>query len=278
MINVRDSLRQGNFHIEMQPIVYWGERRILSFEVLACLDPVALGLCEDLQRDDIARLIEENDDLGQVLDQMVIEKSLHALRNMTGVPENRACVSINIFASTLAAPDFVEDLCARAQAFGIAPERISLEVTETTLLTPQIRDSVVPVLADRGFGIIVDHFISGQSGFAVLTNPHVHLVKIDASVTLGLESSDIARRLLRGLLLLAEALDKHMVIEGVDTYARFLFLEAIGYSRFQGLCFGRPMPPGHIAEFMEQFNRQRMPTIFEAVKEDVAQPPQRKEG
>lgn len=185
--------------------------------------------------------IAESTGLVEPLDNLMIARSVQILATL---PEHLH-MAVNCSATTLANPNFVDRVSRVLEVAGVAPQRLYLEVTETSLLdvTPAIQESMHALHA-RGITWWVDDFGTGYSSLAHLRDLPVQGLKLDQSFTAALTQDDsTTARLTKGLFGLASGLHLRTIAEGVETAEQAALLSAQGWEWGQGWLFGKPAPP-----------------------------------
>ncbi|HEX8628349.1 MAG TPA: EAL domain-containing protein [Catenuloplanes sp.] len=155
-------------------------------------------------------------------------------------------LNVNVSARELREPGFAGDVAATLAETGIAPERVVVEVTETTVL--ELGDSVVNLraLRDMGVRIALDDFGTGQSSLTLLQNCPVDQLKLDRSFTQAVVTTHPT--VAAAVLQMAHVLGLHVVAEGVETRQQAEQLRRIGYQSAQGCYFTQPVPAEQIGE------------------------------
>lgn len=134
---------------------------------------------------------------------------------------------------------FVEPLIQLLERHQIAPSRLHLEITETSILR-DVDSALVAVkrLRDQGIKVFMDDFGTGYSSLSHLAKFPLDGLKIDVSFIRGVPGDDIACGLTRGIIALAKNLNLEVVAEGVETPAQYEFLLAHDCDFLQGYYFG----------------------------------------
>ncbi len=158
-------------------------------------------------------------------------------------------VSVNVSALEIRQLDFVEHLRWILTESGVEPQRVLLELTESSMLEPRFA-AVLKEINALGVRTALDDFGNGYSSLAALTNLPVQVVKIDRSFTAPIgEDTPAGKRALevvRGIVTLVNALGLPTVAEGIETPEQADLLLEVGCTYFQGYLFGRPEPlPEH---------------------------------
>lgn len=134
--------------------------------------------------------------------------------------------------------DLVADTLAKT---GLAPNRLTLELTESGTVDNEHAQDQLERLADLGVRISVDDFGTGYASLATLNTISAHQVKIDRSFVSG-ERSDRGQRMVRLIVASGKILDLEVVAEGVETEQQAEELVRADVQYAQGFLFGRPMP------------------------------------
>jgi EAL domain-containing protein (putative c-di-GMP-specific phosphodiesterase class I) len=173
-------------------------------------------------------------------------------------PHTRERLAINISASELSGPDLGKRLLAACSAANMSPERIILEVTETSAVA-DAADSleVLTRLRLDGFQLSIDDFGTGYSSMTQLSNLPFSEVKIDRSFVRNLGESLPADVMVRSMLQLSRGLGLETTAEGVETAAALAVLSDMGCDFAQGYHIGYPMAEPDVDEWLLQHDRQR---------------------
>jgi len=130
---------------------------------------------------------------------------------------------------------------------GVAPQRLWLELTESSLLEPHLT-SALQELRTLGVQLALNDFGTGYSSLTALTSLPIQSVKIDRGFTMKIgEDTPEGRqalKMVRGIVVLASAYGLPIVAEGVETPEQAAWLLKVGCAYFQGYLFGRlhPLP------------------------------------
>lgn len=159
-------------------------------------------------------------------------------------------ISINLSPRVFGEPGLVEHLDSTLQVWGIEPEGVTLEVTETALMEdPALSERLLRRLCDAGFGVAFDDFGTGYSSLAYLKRFPATELKIDRSFIQDLPRDPRSLPLVQAIIDLAHRLDLIVVAEGVEDAETLELLAAAGCDHAQGFFIQRPQPA-------EEFVRQ----------------------
>ncbi len=120
-------------------------------------------------------------------------------------------------------------------------DRIILEVTERVSLD-SIQDvrNRVQELREAGFRIAVDDLGAGYAGLASFVQLEPDLVKLDMSLTRGVDANATKQRLVSSMTHVCRDMGLLIVAEGVETPEEQHTLSELGCDLLQGYLFGRP--------------------------------------
>ena len=156
---------------------------------------------------------------------------------------------VNVSAQQFEAPGLVDDVAAALSICGLPPERLCLEVTETTLMHDHRHAlEVMQRLKALGVGLAVDDFGTGYSSLAYLKTFPIDAIKVDRSFVAGLPDERFDVALVTAIRELAQALDIDVVAEGVERTEQRDALRALGVCRIQGWLYAPSLDHGVLLE------------------------------
>lgn len=162
-------------------------------------------------------------------------------------PTVRVNVSARQFEDAALATDVRDALAAS----GLAPERLCLEITETTLM--RNLDHALGVLQQLkavGVQVALDDFGTGYGSLVYLKRLPVDVIKIDRSFVDGLPGTPADIAIVKAVSGLAESLGLEVVAEGVERADQQQALQAIGVRRMQGWLFAKAMDPASLCALL----------------------------
>ncbi len=156
-------------------------------------------------------------------------------------------VSANLSATDLLDRSLVDDVASLLRRYGTPARRVTLEVTESVLMTDPVR--AMEVLGElRGLGVqlALDDFGTGWSSLTHLQRMPVHEIKIDRSFVAAMATDAGSAAIVASTVDLAHALGLRVVAEGIEDGATWTRLRAVGCDAAQGYHLSRPLPPGEL--------------------------------
>ena len=159
---------------------------------------------------------------------------------------SHAAVSVNVSVIQLMDDGFIRLLDNILRSSGLPPERLHLEITESTFVDNEkkIRKQLEHIQA-RNIHVSIDDFGTGYSSLSQLQTLPVNYVKIDKSFVDNIEGKGDA--IIRATLFIARELNCKTVAEGVETREQALALSAMGVDYLQGYYFAKPMKNADLA-------------------------------
>jgi EAL domain-containing protein (putative c-di-GMP-specific phosphodiesterase class I) len=147
-------------------------------------------------------------------------------------------ISVNLSARSLLDRDLPATVAGLLIAHGVPPQRLTLEITETAMVSDlAVIAEVVAGLRASGVQVSVDDFGTGFSSLKFLSRVPVDEVKIDRTFVSQLGASPEAAAIVRTTVDLAQQLGLRVVAEGVETVAQRTALAALGATAAQGHLF-----------------------------------------
>jgi EAL domain-containing protein (putative c-di-GMP-specific phosphodiesterase class I) len=156
-------------------------------------------------------------------------------------------VAVNLAARSLLDRQLPHDVAAVLARHSLPPDRLVLEITESTATSElEVVEDVLGRLRRLGVALSVDDFGTGYSSLAFLQRTAVNELKVDRSFVLGMLESDSDMALVRTTIQLAHSLGARAVAEGVEDATLAEALRGVGCDLAQGYWLSRPVPPEEI--------------------------------
>ena len=151
-------------------------------------------------------------------------------------------VSVNVSAVQLRNPDFVGQVSEALELHGLAPEHLTLEVTETVLVGQiEAASEILSDLRTLGVKIAIDDFGTGYCSLSYLQRFPVDIVKIDKQFIDELGGDRKHASLAQMILQMTASLGVVSVAEGIELSAQLADLRRMGCDIGQGFLLSRPL-------------------------------------
>jgi EAL domain-containing protein (putative c-di-GMP-specific phosphodiesterase class I) len=147
-------------------------------------------------------------------------------------------MAINLSVKQLQDPGIVADVRAALDASGLDPARLTLEITESVMMTdPDVVVQRLHALKALGLRLAMDDFGTGYSSLSYLSRLPVDILKMDRSFLAGVSPHGLTN----AVVSLGATLDLVVVAEGVERAEQWERLRDLGCELGQGFHFARPM-------------------------------------
>jgi EAL domain-containing protein (putative c-di-GMP-specific phosphodiesterase class I) len=139
---------------------------------------------------------------------------------------------------------------------GLAPSRLELEITETTLINDMAHTlHLLRRIKAMGITVAMDDFGTGYSSLSTLQAFPFDKIKIDRSFVDRLPGNAQAVSIMRAILALGRSLNIPVLAEGIETAEHLRFLRDEGCDEGQGYFWGKPSVPEKIPELAENLDK-----------------------
>ncbi len=237
---LRGAIVRREITIDLQPQIDIASGRHIGFEALARWSDEGLPVPP-------SEFIPVAEEMGLIVDlgRVVLRLALKAIAELRqqGVEPGR--VAVNVAAAQLLTDGFAEGVAHALARYGISPDFLEIELTETTLLDRSAERiiQVLQALRTMGVSIALDDFGTGYASLSHLTQFPVHRLKIDRRFVQGIERGTAPSPIVRTVIGLAHGLGMEVVAEGVENEAQLSYLSSLGCNLAQGYLISRPMTP-----------------------------------
>jgi EAL domain-containing protein (putative c-di-GMP-specific phosphodiesterase class I) len=162
-------------------------------------------------------------------------------------------VSINLSVRNLHDRSLFDTLRDAVSEYGLSPERIDLEITESSLMDDvDYCSALIGQLRDRGYSVSIDDFGTGHASLAYLKHLPVTTVKIDQAFVRDLATNVDDQTITRAIVEMATALRLRCVAEGIEDEESAELLRDWGCDYGQGFLFHRPCPSDDFLALMDK--------------------------
>jgi len=195
--------------------------------------------------------VAERVGLIDALTEQVFDQSLEWISQ--SFPDSALKLSLNLSAKSLVdiqMPDNLYNLCRR---FLIAPERIVLELTESSaMVDPILSLDLLTRLRVKGIQLSIDDFGTGYSPMVQLVRLPFSEIKVDRSFVMQAEQSQESRTVIKSIVDLGHSLGLVVTAEGVEDLSTLNYLNSLGCDLAQGYFIARPMAGDAARNWIEQ--------------------------
>ena len=151
-------------------------------------------------------------------------------------------ISVNLSAAQLTQKMIVEEFHSILKRTRANPEKIVIEVTESTLMIDVDNSlKILRSLGDIGLSLAIDDFGTGHSSLSRIKSLPVDIIKVDRAFVHNLHEDDGNFAISSAVIQMAHALGLSVTAEGVELKEELLVLKKLGCDSLQGYLFDKPL-------------------------------------
>ncbi|HEX5308466.1 MAG TPA: EAL domain-containing protein [Solirubrobacteraceae bacterium] len=163
-------------------------------------------------------------------------------------------IAVNVSARQLDRDELVDEVATAIEHSGFRPDLLTLEVTETTLMSnAQATAERLRRIKQLGVRIAIDDFGTGYSSLAYLQRFPVDALKIDRAFISRLREDPDGETLIRTLVQLGKSLSIETLAEGIEQATDLSLLRQVSCDVGQGFLFARPLEVEICDAFLENW-------------------------
>lgn len=243
---LEEAIRRDRVELRFQPQIEPGSGRVTGVEALARWKGVSCPE-EMFARAQAAGLSER-------LSRSIQRKALRAAAKWRG-PLARLQLSINLLPRDLDRPGYEQWLLEEIAAAELAPDRLTVEIVESSLLAGRDVAERLSSLRAAGIRIAIDDFGTGYSSLAYLTTLPIDAIKIDRAMIADIVGGERDRIVVKAMIGMARELGLKVVVEGVESMAQLQILAEWGCDLYQGFLGAGALDEAELLRFVETAKR-----------------------
>jgi EAL domain-containing protein (putative c-di-GMP-specific phosphodiesterase class I) len=242
------ALERRELRLFYQPVVEVRGSRAVGVEALLRWDHPDQGLVAP------SRFIPVAEESGLIIPigTWVLHEACRQLRRWQATRYGglEGAVEVNLSARQVDDPQIVATVERILSDTGLAPDRLTLEITESALMNDASSTlDVLHALKDLGVTLAIDDFGTGYSSLSYLQRFPVESLKVDRSFVADLDQRSDNAAIVRAIIGLGDSLGLPIIAEGVERPGEVEKLQSLGCFLAQGYLFGRPIPARCLGDF-----------------------------
>ena len=252
LARIKEGLQHGEFLLAYQPKVDMRCGTVVGFEALIRWRHPERGL---LQPSEFVELIEDHE-LVEDLGDWAIAEAVRQVAEWQALGV-RTAVSVNISPRHMLRPDFIQRLSLHLERFPELPAGVlELEILETTAIKDfSAVSQFIAACVDMGVPVTMDDFGTGYSSLSYLRRLPLTALKLDQSFVAGMLDDAEDQAIVESILLLARALGRKIIAEGVESVAHGQALLDLGCTLGQGYGIAKPLPAAQVPAWITGFEQ-----------------------
>jgi diguanylate cyclase (GGDEF)-like protein/PAS domain S-box-containing protein len=246
--DLQRAMVSDQLELHYQPVVRLEDGGVSGLEALLRWRHPERGL---VGPDDFVPLAEE---MGLIvpIGRWVLREGCRQAKAIQGlVPHDPPLtMAVNLSVKQLQHSDIVGDVRDALEDSGLAPETLTLEITETVMMTDtDLAVQRLKELRALGVRLAMDDFGTGYSSLSYLSRFPVDILKMDRSF-LAAGATPEASGLATAVVALGQTLKLDVVAEGIEFPEQWTTLRDLGCGLGQGFYFARPMDADTTVEYL----------------------------
>ena len=252
---MESELRRAVDHDELrllyQPEIDLRSGLVVGFEALVRWEHPERGL---VPPQEFIPLAEETGEIIRIGHWVLQEACRQAQAWRRTLPElGRFTVAVNLSAKEFLEPDLVWRVAQTLRDTGLDAAMLRIEITETVVMRDtHVARKVFFELKGLGVEIAIDDFGTGYSSLNYLRRLPADVLKVDRSFVTEVDHDEREAAIVRAVVHVAQALDMHVVAEGIERLEQSVVLAEIGCETAQGYYFSRPQDVATIERFVRE--------------------------
>jgi len=247
--DLRQALDDDQLELHFQPKVDLATGAIVACEALLRWHHPTRGLISPGTFIPIA----EQSQLIIPIGKWVLRNACQHLRDWHEAGLDPVRVAVNVSLIQFQAGDLPAQVQCVLSEFGVAPEELMLELTESVF--SEASDTLLHqmnALRDMGVRLSLDDFGTGYSSLLYLQQYPVDEIKIDKGFVFHLLENAFSRQLVEAVIMLAEPLDAEVLAEGIESAAVGEALLSMGCRFGQGFHYSRPLKASEFQKLLSE--------------------------
>lgn len=268
------ALEEDSLEVWFQPIYAPGSDKISSAEALVRITDEELGV---IYPDEFIKTAESNGSIIKLGFQVF--KKICAFINTHDIKKfGLDYIEVNLSPIQCLNEHLADEIIAIRKAYGISPDLINLEITETAASDSTIVIENMLRLSRDGFTFSLDDYGTGYSNLMNMLSLPLNIIKIDKSIVWSYFDQSFAlsvaaggevysataefeperdNNVLEDLIPMFQARGLKVLCEGVETNEMVRVLGEMGCDYMQGYFFSKPIPENDFLEYVKAKNRNR---------------------
>ena len=242
------ALSQKQLWLAYQPQVDWRSSTLVGVESLIRWDHPKLGLVAPSYFIEIA----ETTEYSERICRWVLLEACNRLRHWDEQGLQVPRIAVNVSPRDVCGSHLIEFVEEALESSGIAPGRLEVEITETSVLHhPPTAERVLGELSKKGVHLALDDFGTGYSSLRYLRDYPFDRIKIDRSFVADLITQPDNQVFIDAMVSMASSLGIAVVAEGVESAEQGKRLADAGVDIMQGFYHSRPLQADKLASFID---------------------------
>ncbi len=245
---IENAFKNNSFTVYYQPIYSVEKKRFVSAEALLRLIDEEYGFVPPNLFIPVAEKTGAIHKIGEI----VLENVCRFIASDEFERLGLDYIEINLSVVQCMQRGLADNILATIEKYGISPDRINLEITETAANYSQnILIENMTKLISAGISFSLDDFGTGYSNMARLASLPLKIVKLDKTFV---DNSNKPKLhiFLKGTIRMLKDMDMEIVVEGIETEQMVETFSNLNCDFIQGYYYSKPIPQNDFVKFIEE--------------------------
>lgn len=186
------------------------------------------------------------------LGEVIFEKVCQFIQRENPAQYGIRYIEVNLSAIQCAYERFADNYIAIMERYGVRPDFINLEITETAAMgAKKIVLANMQKLIDYGVSFSLDDFGTGQSNLNYIVDMPVQIVKFDRTMINSYFENGKAKYVMDAAMHMIQGMELEIVAEGIETKEQYDTMRTLDISYIQGYYFSKPIPEQEFLKFIK---------------------------
>lgn len=247
---ISKGISERKFQMYYQPIYSTVKKKFVSAEALIRLNDDKFGFVSP------AIFIPAAEESGAIHDigDFVLEDVCRFIGSNDFKKLGLEYIEINLSVAQCIEQNLFEKIDGYMKKYGVRPEQINLEITETSAdYAPEITDRNIALLSEAGITFSLDDYGTGYSNIARIVKLPLDIVKLDKCLVDDMDSP-LMWIVIKNTVDMLKRMNKKILVEGIEDERALGKFEAIGCDYIQGFYFSKPLPENSFLDFVRGKN------------------------
>lgn len=247
------ALEKEEFVLHYQPIIDIQKEKFDHVEALIRWNHPEFGMVSPSEFIPIA----EKTKLIIPITRWVVRECCKRLKawEVSGITDMNISINLSLMWFENQGQDITDFIISAVEEMGIRPDRITLEITETSLMSNP--DEIIEKfnqMKQHGLCLALDDFGTGYSSFGYLKDLPLDVIKLDRSLMEMVAYDKREQMIVQTMITIAHELDLQVVAEGVEAVDQYEFLKQCSCDHIQGYLFSRPLKNEELIKYYFSMN------------------------
>lgn len=247
---LRQVCRTGEFEMHYQPIVDTSTGEVVLAESLLRIPNSFIG---PLYPNEFIPIAEDTGIIAE-LTYVALAKVCTFIKELEIQDLSLSGIHVNFSGVQFRQPDLVQRIIDVLEQQQVAPDKIKIEITESTLVdNSEVVEDFAIQMHRMGVSLGLDDFGTGYSNINSVMQMPLDVIKIDKSLLWSAMTNHSSALMLRSLVSTFHALGQCALVEGVETPEQDRLVKEFGVDLIQGYLYAKPMPGEAFIQFLREY-------------------------